>query len=51
MLFLIGVFYTASGPLGIVPRARARRRAGGTWFRDPDQDDGEEPPVHVLPGP
>jgi CDP-diacylglycerol--serine O-phosphatidyltransferase len=41
MLFLIGVFYVSSGPLGIVPRARARRRAGGTWFKEPEE--AEEP--------
>ncbi len=42
MLFLIGVFYISSGPLGIVPRARARRRAGGSWFRDPASDSGAD---------
>ncbi len=44
MLFLIGVFYVSSGPLGIVPRARARRRAGGTWFKEPA---GAEPEVEA----
>lgn len=63
MLFLIGIAYVSSGPLGIVPRARARRRAGGTWWRDPAQaadegggngsdsstgaDDGAEPQLRV----
>ena len=54
MLFLIGVLYIASGPLGIVPRARARRRAGGSWFRDPDahsEGDDNGGPISVVRAP